>query len=100
MNPLDHDAEQYVCTVLHLYQQLPETPALPSSRDRLQAHQLQQRRLPLRLIETAFLLACPFVLAAIRHQTLSAQSRGQGPRSEHEVDQGFLAVISARMTRK
>jgi hypothetical protein len=24
----------------------PETPALPSSRDRLQAHQLQQRRLP------------------------------------------------------
>jgi hypothetical protein len=57
VNPsLDRDAEQYVHTVLSLYQQLPETPALPSSRDRLQAHQLQQRRLPLTLIETALLL--------------------------------------------
>jgi hypothetical protein len=56
MNPLDRDAEQYVRTVLSLYQQLPETPALPSSRDRLHAHQLQQRRLPLTLIEAAFLL--------------------------------------------
>jgi hypothetical protein len=56
MNPLDRDAEQYVRTVLSLYQQLPETPALPSSRDRLHAHQLQQRRLPLALIEAAFLL--------------------------------------------
>ena len=56
MKPLDSEAEQYVCTVLHLYQQLPETPPLPSSRDRLHAHQLQQRGLPLTLIETAFLL--------------------------------------------
>ena len=56
MNHLDGDAEQYVHTVLTLYQQLPETPALPSSRDRLQAHQLQQRRLPLTLIETTLLL--------------------------------------------
>jgi hypothetical protein len=56
MNHLDRDAEQYVRTVLSLFQQLPETPALPSSRDRLHAHQLQQRRLPLTLIETAFLL--------------------------------------------
>jgi hypothetical protein len=56
VNPLDGDAEQYVQTVLSLYQQLPETPALPNSRDRLQAHQLQQRRLPLTLIETALLL--------------------------------------------
>lgn len=52
----DGDPEQYVHTVLSLYQQLPETPALPSSRDRLQAHQLQQRGLPLMVIETAFLL--------------------------------------------
>src|SRR5437762_683577 len=37
MNRFEHDAEQYVRTVLNLYQQLPETPALP-------------------LIETAFLL--------------------------------------------
>jgi hypothetical protein len=57
VNPLDGDAEQYVHTVLSLYQQLPETPALPSSRDRLQAHELHRRRLPLTLIETAFLLA-------------------------------------------
>ena len=56
MNRLDHDTEQYVHTVLSLYQQLPETPALPSSRDRIQAYQLQQRKLPLTLIETAFLL--------------------------------------------
>ena len=56
MNRLDHDAEQYVLTVLSLYQQLPETPALPSSRDRIHAYQLQQRKLPLTLIETAFLL--------------------------------------------
>jgi hypothetical protein len=56
MKPLDSDAEEYVRTVLSLYQQLPETPTLPSSRDRLHAHQLQQRRLPLLLIETAFLL--------------------------------------------
>lgn len=52
----DGDPKQYVHTVLSLYQQLPETPALPSSRDRLQAHQLQQRGLPLTVIETAFLL--------------------------------------------
>ena len=56
MKPLDNEAEQYVRTVLNLYQQLPETPPLPSSRDRLQAHTLQQRGLPLTLIETAFLL--------------------------------------------
>jgi hypothetical protein len=52
----DHEAEQYVHTVLSLYQQLPETPVLPSSRDRLHAHQLQQRGLSLTVIETAFLL--------------------------------------------
>ena len=52
----DHEAEQYVHTVLRLYQQLPETPVLPSSRDRLHAYQLQQRGLPLATIETAFLL--------------------------------------------
>ena len=56
MKDPDHDPQQYVHTVLHLYQQLPETPVLPSSRDRLQAHQLQQRGLPLTMIETALLL--------------------------------------------
>jgi hypothetical protein len=56
MKGLDPHAQQYVHAVLSLYQQLPETPTLPSSRDRLHAHQLQQRGLPLSLIETAFLL--------------------------------------------
>jgi hypothetical protein len=56
MNHFDHDPEQFVRTVLNLYQQLPETPTLPSSRDRFRAHQLQQRGLPLTLIEAAFLL--------------------------------------------
>ena len=56
MKPLDNEAEQYVRTVLSLYQQLPETPLLPSSGDRLHAYQLQQRGLPLTLVETAFLL--------------------------------------------
>ena len=52
----DSDAEQYIHTVLSLYQKLPETPSLPSSRDRFHAHLLLQRKLPLTLIETAFLL--------------------------------------------
>lgn len=56
MKDPDRDAEQYVHTVLSLFQQLPETPVLPSSRDRLHAHQLQQRGLSLTVIETAFLL--------------------------------------------
>jgi hypothetical protein len=56
MKLMDNDAEQYVRAVLSLYQQLPETPTLPSSRDRLYAYQLQRRCLPLTLIETAFLL--------------------------------------------
>ena len=56
MKDPDHDAEHYVHTVLSLYQQLPETPVLPSSRDRLHAHQLQERGLSLTVIETALLL--------------------------------------------
>jgi hypothetical protein len=53
---LDSDAESYVRTILSLYQKLPETPTRPSSRDCLCAYQLQQRRVPLTLIESAFLL--------------------------------------------
>lgn len=52
----DSDAELYIRTVLSLYQKLPETPSLPSSRDRFHAHLLQQRKLSLTLVETAFLL--------------------------------------------
>jgi hypothetical protein len=53
---LDGDVESYVRTILSLYQKLPETPTRPSSRDCLCAYQLQQRRVPLALIESAFLL--------------------------------------------
>ncbi len=53
---LDRDAEEYVRTVLSLYRKLPETPLWPSSQDRIHAHLLQQRGLPLTLIESAFLL--------------------------------------------
>jgi hypothetical protein len=52
----DRDAESYVRTILRLYQNLPETPAQPNSRDCLCAYQLQQRGIPLALIESAFLL--------------------------------------------
>lgn len=52
----DRDAESFVRTILRLYLQLPETPAQPSSRDCFCAHQLQQRGVPLPLIESAFLL--------------------------------------------
>ncbi len=53
---LPSDVESYIRTILSLYQQLPETPTRPSSRDYLCAYQLQQRRVPLALIESAFLL--------------------------------------------
>jgi hypothetical protein len=52
----DRDVDRYVRTILSLYQKLPETPPRPSSRDCLCAYQLQQRGVPLALIETAFLL--------------------------------------------
>lgn len=52
----DSDAQFYVGTILSLYQKLPETPTQPSSRDCFCAHQLQQRGVPLDLIESAFLL--------------------------------------------
>jgi hypothetical protein len=52
----DGDAESYVRNILSLYQKLPETPTRPSSRDCLCAYQLQQRGVPLALIESAFLL--------------------------------------------
>jgi hypothetical protein len=56
MNQPVRDVDTYVRTILSLYQKLPETPPRPSSRDCLCAYQLQQRGLPLALIETAFLL--------------------------------------------
>ena len=46
----------YVRRILSLYQKLPETMTQPSSRDCLCAYRLQQRGVPLDLIESAFLL--------------------------------------------
>jgi hypothetical protein len=56
MNEPVPDSESYIRTILSLYQKLPETPTQPSSRDCFCAHQLQQRGVPLALIEAAFLL--------------------------------------------
>src|SRR5215472_10580057 len=52
----DREVQPYVRTILGLYQKLPETPTRPSSRDCLCAYQLQQRGVPLALIESAFLI--------------------------------------------
>ncbi len=53
----DTDHQGYVRTVLTMYLELPETPMRASSQDQLHAHQLQQRGVPLTVIESAFLLA-------------------------------------------
>jgi hypothetical protein len=49
--------QNYVRAVLTMYLGLPETPLRASSQDQLHAHQLQQRGVPLTVIESAFLLA-------------------------------------------
>lgn len=51
------DLEEYVHAVLTLYLELPETPLRASPQDQIHARQLQQRRVPLTLIESALLLA-------------------------------------------
>jgi hypothetical protein len=50
-------SDEYVHTVLALYLELPETPLRATPQDQLQMRQLQQRAVPLTLIETALLLA-------------------------------------------
>src|ERR1700732_1855206 len=58
MNPLPNtDLDQYVQTVLTLYLELPETPWRATPQDQRHARQLQQRGVPLMLIESALLLA-------------------------------------------
>jgi len=58
MNPLSNtDLDPYVQTVLTLYLDLPETPLRATPQDQMHAHQLQQRGVPLVLIESALLLA-------------------------------------------
>jgi hypothetical protein len=53
----ESNAASYVPTVLALYLSLPETPIRTSAMDHRQARLLQQRDVPLRVVESAFLLA-------------------------------------------
>jgi hypothetical protein len=56
-HPIDPNAASYVPTVLALYLSLPETPIRTNAMDHRQARLLQQRAVPLRVVESAFLLA-------------------------------------------
>ena len=56
-HPIDSNAASYVPTVLALYLSLPETPMRTSAMDHRHARLLQQRDVPLRVVESAFLLA-------------------------------------------
>jgi hypothetical protein len=53
----DSDAAAYVANVLILYVDLPETPLRASIQDQWQARRLHDRGVPLRLVESALLLA-------------------------------------------
>lgn len=55
MNP--PDAAAYVAAVLVLYVELPDTPLRASVQDQRQARRLHDRGIPLRLVESALLLA-------------------------------------------
>jgi hypothetical protein len=51
------DAASYVAAVLVLYVELPDTPLRASVQDHRQARRLHERGVPLRLVESALLLA-------------------------------------------
>jgi len=53
----DSDPGSYVAAVLILYVELPETPMRASVQDQWQARRLYDRRVPLLVVESAFLLA-------------------------------------------
>jgi hypothetical protein len=53
----DSDQASYVAAVLILYVELPETPMRASVQDQWQARRLHDRAVPLRVVESAFLLA-------------------------------------------
>ncbi len=60
MNPpaaTGSDPANYVAAVLILYVELPETPMRASVQDQWQARRLRDRGVPLRVVESAFLLA-------------------------------------------
>lgn len=56
-HPIDSNAASYVPTVLALYLSLPETPIRTNAMDHRHARLLQQRGVPLHVVESAFLLA-------------------------------------------
>jgi hypothetical protein len=56
-SPAHPDAANYVTAVLNLFLGLPETPLRVSAQDRNCARQLYERGVPLRVVESAFLLA-------------------------------------------
>jgi hypothetical protein len=53
----DSDPASYVAAVLILYVELPETPIRASVQDQWQARRLYDRGVPLRVVESALLLA-------------------------------------------
>src|SRR5215472_2384994 len=53
----DSDPANYVATILILYVELPETPMRANVQDQRQARRLHDRAVPLRVVESAFLLA-------------------------------------------
>jgi hypothetical protein len=53
----DSDTASYVAAVLILYVELPETPLRASVQDQWQARRLYDRSVPLRVVESALLLA-------------------------------------------
>ena len=59
MTPPAHDSDpaSYVAKTLILYVELPETPMRASVQDQWQARRLYDRNVPLRVVESAFLLA-------------------------------------------
>ena len=57
MTPPNPDPANYVAAVLILYVELPETPMRASVQDQWQARRLHDRGVPLRVVESAFLLA-------------------------------------------
>ena len=55
--PIDSNPDSYVPTVLALYLSLPETPIRTNAMDHRHARLLQRRAVPLRVVESTFLLA-------------------------------------------
>jgi len=50
------DCDEYLAAVLELYLELPETPSRAGWHDRERVSELHRRRVPLTLVESAFLL--------------------------------------------